>query len=203
MDPAGARLFVTRLLTVSGWHSLLPGLGAQAVRRSAYPERHAHEVPAATAWLVWITHDPGASVDRAAPTARPPPTWNSRPATQSLPGQPMPSGSPSPSPSPNLAGRRVRPRARRRWLRTAAWAPAYAAHYTVTERQEGTSGPDDSLLWPGDLILMPGADGSLNPHSTSSCLSATATSSRPTYLRRRQDRALQDFPPIISMRHTA
>lgn len=40
------------------------------------------------------------------------------------------------------------------------WPPgpplAYAAHFTVTRWQEGTPAPDDSLLWPGDRILIPG-----------------------------------------------
>jgi hypothetical protein len=88
------------------------------------------------------------------------------------------------------------------------WPPGpplpYAAHYTVTRWQEGTPGPDDSLLWPGDRILIPGRarQPQTRPtHSTSSGTSATATLSRPTYPRHRQDRALQDFRPIIGMRH--
>jgi hypothetical protein len=47
------------------------------------------------------------------------------------------------------------------------WPPgpplADAAHYTVTRWQEGTRAPDNSLLWRGDLILIPGAHGSLKP----------------------------------------
>jgi cell wall-associated NlpC family hydrolase len=47
----------------------------------------------------------------------------------------------------------------------AAWAAAGVAlpHYTVAQYQLGTPVAAPSLLTPGDLIFIPGSDGSLNP----------------------------------------
>jgi cell wall-associated NlpC family hydrolase len=50
-------------------------------------------------------------------------------------------------------------------LTMAAWAytGVRLPHYTVAQYHMGTPVPSESLLSPGDLIFIPGDDGSLNP----------------------------------------
>ncbi|MFT4202197.1 hypothetical protein [Gordonia sp. (in: high G+C Gram-positive bacteria)] len=49
MDPyKSARMFYTALAKVNGWDSMDPGAAAQAVQRSAFPDRYAAKIPRAT-----------------------------------------------------------------------------------------------------------------------------------------------------------
>src|SRR4051794_5939318 len=52
MDPAAStRLFVTHLLALPGWPTMPPGVAAQTVQQSAFPDRYAVTQPKAQRWL--------------------------------------------------------------------------------------------------------------------------------------------------------
>jgi cell wall-associated NlpC family hydrolase len=175
MDPAAAtRLFVTRLLAVPAWQTMAPGVAAQLVQHSAYPARYAAAQPAAQAWLATITSSPSAAdcgADGLPPTAAGTIPAGTLPAGYAIPatatdaerravtfalaqlGKPYVFGATGPD-SYDCSG-----------LTMAAWAAAGVAlpHYTVAQYQLGTPVAAPSLLTPGDLIFIPGSDGSLNP----------------------------------------
>jgi peptidoglycan DL-endopeptidase CwlO len=175
MDPAAAtRLFVTRLLAVPAWQTMAPGVAAQLVQNSAYPARYTAAQPAAQAWLAAITSSPSLAdcgADGLPPTAAGTIPAGSLPAGYTIPssatdaerravtfalaqlGKPYLFGAAGPN-TYDCSG-----------LTMAAWAAAGVTlpHYTVAQYQLGTPVAAPSLLAPGDLIFIPGSDGSLVP----------------------------------------
>jgi peptidoglycan DL-endopeptidase CwlO len=184
MDPAtSTRLFVGRLVHVPDWQALPAAVAAQAVQVSAYPDRYAAYETPAEAWLAEIqgsatTPDArgtpstmaqcgsdglGAAIANVPPGALPPgytiPTTATDPERVAVTfalaqlGKPYVFGAAGPD-AYDCSG-----------LTMAAWAAAGVAlpHYTVGQGKSGTPVPDPSLLSPGDLVLIPGSDGSLNP----------------------------------------
>lgn len=175
MNPqAATRLFVTHLLAVSGWQTLPPGVAAQTVQQSAYPSRYAKLQTPAQGWLAQINHSPSAircGGDGLPPTAGAPvppgalPRGYSMPATATNPerravtfalaqlGKPYVWDAAGPH-AYDCSG-----------LTMAAWATAgvQLPHFSAAQYLLGVPVASPALLSPGDLIFIPGADGTLNP----------------------------------------
>jgi cell wall-associated NlpC family hydrolase len=167
MDPAHAtRSFVQRLLTVDGWDGLPPGVAAQAVQISAYPDRYARWLPAASAWLTTIS-GPGPATcggsgldvtgSRTLPHGFALPAGTSPAAATAVTfalaqlGKPYVYGAAGPN-AYDCSG-----------LTMAAWATAGVPlpHYTVTQASAGTA-TGAAELQPGDLVFIPGSDGTMD-----------------------------------------
>jgi cell wall-associated NlpC family hydrolase len=175
MNPrAATQLFVTRLLTVPAWQTIPPGDAAQAVQVSRYPDRYATARASAQAWLRQITGSAAAAAcggdglrltaaGTVTPGTIPPgytiPTVATDPERRAVTfalaqlGKPYVVGASGPD-SYDCSG-----------LTMSAWASAGVPlpHYTVDQYQAGTPVAATSLLAPGDLIFIPGDDGSLIP----------------------------------------
>jgi cell wall-associated NlpC family hydrolase len=175
MNPgASTDLFVTRLLGVPAWSTIPPGVAAQAVQVSEYPDRYAALQASAQSWLAEINSSP--SVVRCGgdglPTSPSPP----------IPPGTIPTGYGIPDSATDAERRAVTfalaqlgkpyvfgaagPDAYdRSGLTMAAWAAAGVAlpHYTVAQYGPGEPVATTEFLAPGDLIFIPGNDGSLNP----------------------------------------
>lgn len=177
MNPSvSARLFVSRLIVIPAWQSTPPGVVAQLVQGSAYPDRYARLQTAAQAWLQQIAGGSAAAscggdglTTAADGTIKP----GTIPAGYSIPanatdaerravtfalaqlGKPYVFGAAGPD-SYDCSG-----------LTMVAWAAAGVVlpHYTVAQYQAGTPVAGIALLAPGDLIFIPGDDGSLTPPS--------------------------------------
>lgn len=174
MSPAtSTSLFVTRLLAVPSWQTITPGVAAQIVQQSKYPDRYTQTQASALAWLHHIAGGRtgvscgGDGMPQSAAHGVKPGTI---PAGYSIPvaatdaerravtfalaqlGKPYVFGAAGPD-SYDCSG-----------LTMAAWAAGgvQLPHYTVAQYQAGEP-PAASLLAPGDLIFTPGDDGSLNP----------------------------------------
>jgi cell wall-associated NlpC family hydrolase len=170
------RLFVQRLFTVPAWQTLAPGVAAQTVQQSSYPDRYATKQPSAQAWLDQITTGTratscgGDGLPRAATgTIRP----GTIPIGYTIPntatdaerraitfalaqlGKPYVFGAAGPD-AYDCSG-----------LTMDAWAAAdvQLLHYTVAQYRTGIPVADSSMLAPGDLIFIPGEDGTLAPPS--------------------------------------
>jgi len=175
MAPAAAtRLFVTRLVTVPAWQTIPPGIAAQTVQVSQYPDRYANLQTPAQAWLNEIDASPAEvscgsdGLPISPPSAIRPGTI---PAGYTIPatatdaerravtfalaqlGKPYVFGAAGPD-AYDCSG-----------LTMAAWAAAgvQLPHYTVAQYQLGEPVAAVSLLAPGDLTFIPGSDGSLDP----------------------------------------
>jgi cell wall-associated NlpC family hydrolase len=173
MNPVTATgLFVARLLAVPGWQLLPPPVAAQTVQDSAYPDRYAAWQTPATRWLAVIgegMRDCGS--DRLPHTGLGAPPPGTLPAGFQIPdtatgaervavtfalaqlGKPYVYGAAGPD-AFDCSG-----------LTMAAWAAAGITlpHYTVTQYEMGVPVPDLALAAPGDLIFIPGSDGTLVP----------------------------------------
>jgi len=175
MDPAAStRLFATHLLALPGWQTLPPGVAAQTVQRSAFPDRYAVTEARAQRWLEVIVTSPAWLSCGGDGLPRPSGVMikaGSLPAGYAIPagatdaerraisfalaqlGKPYVFGATGPE-SFDCSG-----------LTMAAWAAAGVAlpHYTVAQYAVGVPVAAPSLLRPGDLIFIPGSDGSLVP----------------------------------------
>jgi len=175
MNPIEAtHLFVGRLFTVPAWQTLAPGVAAQTVQQSSYPDRYATKQPSAQAWLDQITTGSRATScggDGLPPTE----SGTFRPGTipvgYTIPttatdaerraitfalaqlGKPYVFGAAGPD-AYDCSG-----------LTMAAWTAAgvQLPHYTVAQYRTGVPVADSSLLAPGDLIFIPGSEGTLDP----------------------------------------
>jgi peptidoglycan DL-endopeptidase CwlO len=228
MDPAtSTRLFVGRLMHVPDWQALPTAVAAQAVQVSAYPDRYAAYEAPAEAWLPEIQGSPTTSGPRGTPSTLaqcgsdglnaaavgsvPPgalPPGYTIPATATDPerlavtfalaqlGKPYVFGAAGPD-AYDCSG-----------LTMAAWAAAGVAlpHYTVGQWKSGTPVPDPALLSPGDLILIPGSDGALNPPNPQHVgmyIGEGYVIESPQTNEVVKLVALATFGPIIGMRHIA
>jgi cell wall-associated NlpC family hydrolase len=216
MNPAAAaQLFVTRLLAVPAWATIPPGVAAQTVQVSKYPGRYASTETSAQAWLRQIAGTVAAATcggdglqTRGAGTVRP----GTVPAGYTIPatatdaerhavtfalaqlGKPYIFGASGPD-SYDCSG-----------LTMAAWAAAgvQLPHYTVAQYQLGTPVAATSLLAPGDLIFIPGDDGSLippNPQHVGIYLGDGYVIEAPQTGDVVKIVPLAAFTPIIGMRH--
>jgi cell wall-associated NlpC family hydrolase len=174
MDPVTAtELFVTRLLAVPAWQTLPPGVAAQLVQISNFPDRYATMQTSAQTWLHRIAGSAATITcgDDGLTSSAGPIKPGSIPAGYAIPdsatdaerravtfalaqlGKPYVYGAAGPE-SYDCSG-----------LTMAAWTTAGVdlPHYTVAQYQAGVPVADPSLLAPGDLIFIPGDDGSLVP----------------------------------------
>ena len=168
MDPVwSTTAFLNHLLAVAGWRSMPPGAAAQAVQRSAFPDAYAQWQADAQSWLAEIDDGPardcgGSGLAVRGTTLLPPglplPSRTSSPATIAVTfalaqlGKPYVFGAAGPD-AYDCSG-----------LTMAAWAAAgvQLPHYTVTQAEVGTPVGAPSLLQPGDLVFIPGSDGTMH-----------------------------------------
>jgi cell wall-associated NlpC family hydrolase len=167
MDPVwSTTAFLDHLLAVPGWRSMPPGAAAQAVQRSAFPDAYAQWQPDAQSWFAEIHDGPardcgGSGLAARGTTLLPSglilPSRTSPTATIAVTfalaqlGKPYVFGAAGPD-AYDCSG-----------LTMAAWAAAGVPlpHYTVTQAQMGTPVAARSLLQPGDLVFIPGSDGTM------------------------------------------
>lgn len=167
LDPTAATdMFVARLLEVPGWATLDPGIAAQDVQRSAFPDRYDTHWAAAGVYLAAVVHN--GTVEGGCGQGIPNGvTGNNHglPAGYSIPAGTRPGHAAAVSFALAQLGKPYV------WaaagpatfdcsgLTMAAWATAgiRLAHYTVTQQNEGAP-VDPSALQPGDLVLTPGSD---------------------------------------------
>lgn len=225
MTPVAAtRLFTQRLMRVPSWLSNPPSIDAQAVEISAYPDRYAAFEAPARRWLRQIDTGAGmprldrdrATLARCGGDGLPHAVGNvppgSLPAGYGIPpaatdaeriaitfalaqlGKPYVFGAAGPN-AYDCSG-----------LTMAAWAAAGVSlpHYTVSQWRQGTPDLSTSELSPGDLILIPGADGTLNPpnpHHVGMYLGEGYVIEAPETGDVVKIVPLGDFGPIVGMRH--
>lgn len=186
MNPATAtRLFINRLLQIPSWQTQPPGVVAQLVQISAFPDRYAQHEAQARAWLAQIV---------GKPTLADPPTSSGPPATMARCGADgipraklaaVPAGAISRGytipPNATDAERVVVTFALAQLgkpyvfgaagpetydcsgLVMAAWglAGVQLPHYSPSQAELGTSVDSPDLLHPGDLVFIPGDDGTM------------------------------------------
>jgi cell wall-associated NlpC family hydrolase len=228
MDPqASTRLFVQRLLGVPAWATVPPGVAAQAVQVSAFPERYAQNQASAQAWLDVIQGKPGAVSPPSSPGG---PTTLGQCGADGLPkvtspvdpGK-LPPGYTIPANATDSERTAVTfalaqlgkpyvfaaagPNAYDcSGLTMAAWAAAgvQLTHYTVTQYEAGSPVADASLLSPGNLIFIPGSGGSLvppNPQHVGMYIGAGYVVEAPQTGDVVKIVPLAAFTPVIGMRH--
>jgi cell wall-associated NlpC family hydrolase len=186
MNPSeSTRLFINRVIQVPSWQTQPPGVVAQLVQVSKFPDRYAQHEAQARTWLAQITGNPRSPTRRSAsglpPTmagcgadgiphanvgAIPPGTI---PAGYVIPptatnaeqvvvtfalaqlGKPYVFGADGPD-TYDCSG-----------LVMAAWALAgvQLPHYAPSQAELGTPVSSPELLLPGDLVFIPGADGTM------------------------------------------
>ena len=175
MTPATTtRLFITHMLAIPAWQTQPPGVVAQAVQDSAFPDRYASNQALARSVVAQIENSrqfmqcgsdgltlpaggsvPPASIPRDYTIPVSATDAERRAITFALAqlGKPYVFGAAGPA-SYDCSG-----------LTMAAWAAAgvQLPHYTVSQFHMGTPVSSTSLLSPGDLIFIPGSDGTLTP----------------------------------------
>lgn len=172
LDPAtSTRLFMVRLLAVPDWKQMTPWAAAQAVQQSAHLDGSNYKATLALARQIVASAGGGTNCDTiTGGTAA-----NTRPGSHGLPvdyvipavanvaettaltfaiaqlDKPYVFGSAGPS-AYDCSG-----------LTMAAWAQAgiHLPHYTVAQARVGTPVASPAYMSPGDLILVPGDDGTL------------------------------------------
>jgi cell wall-associated NlpC family hydrolase len=228
MDPqASTRLFVLRLLAVAAWSTIPPGVAAQTVQISKFPERYAQNQAAAQAWLKLIQGKPGSqpptttpggptTLDQCGadglPRVTPPVDPGKLPPGYTIPadatdaertavtfalaqlGKPYVFDAAGPD-AYDCSG-----------LTMAAWAAAgvQLTHYTVTQYETGSPVTSASQLSPGDLIFIPGSDGSLvppNPQHVGMYIGDNYVVEAPQTGDVVKIVPLAYFAPVIGMRH--
>jgi len=218
MDPIeSTRLFVRRLLTVPAWQTLTPGVAAQTVQQSSYPDRYATKQSSAQAWLDQIITGSRVTTcrgDGLPPTA----TGTFKPGT-------IPNGYTTPTTATDAERRAITfalaqlgkpyvfgaagPDAYDcSGLTKAAWAAAgiHLPHYTVAQYRAGVPVADSSLLLPGDLIFIPGEDGTLeppNPQHVGMYIGAGYVIEAPQTGDVVKIIEARGFEPVIGLRHIA
>jgi peptidoglycan DL-endopeptidase CwlO len=167
MDPVWATTaFVDHLLAVPGWRSMPPGDAAQAVQGSAFPHAYAQWQQDAQRWVAQIQRGSaglcgGSGLAVPGSPTLPPgftlPLGTSRAAAVAVTfalaqlGKPYVFGGAGPSVY-DCSG-----------LTMAAWAAAGVVlpHNADAQSQLGTPVLEPSLLRPGDLVFIPGSDGTM------------------------------------------
>lgn len=185
MNPlAATRMFVLRLMRVPSWLTTPPSIDAQAVEVSAYPDRYAAFEAPARRWLEQIQTGTGAGVAKPGRSSLSECGADGLPpaAVGHIPPGSIPAGYTIPSTAtdaeriavtfalaqlgkPYVFGAAGPTAYDCSGLTMAAWAAAGVTldHYTVAQWHEGTPVSRPSQLSPADLILIPGADGTLHP----------------------------------------
>jgi len=175
MNPIeSTRLFVRRLLTVPAWQTLAPGVAAQTIQQSSYPDQYATTQPSAQAWLEQITTD--SRITKCG--------WDGLPTTATGTFKPgtIPIGYTIPNTATDAERRAITfalAQLGKPYLFGAAGPDAYDCsgltmdawaaagvqlpHYTVAQYRTGVPVADSSMLAPGDLIFIPGSEGTLAP----------------------------------------
>lgn len=172
LDPTTAtRLFVSRLLAVAGWRQMPPWLAAQAVQDSAHPDGSNYEATLAGAQQVVAAGGGGSNCDTLTGGA----AANTRPGSHGLPdGYIIPATANAAETAaitfaigqldkPYVFGAAGPGAYDCSGLTMAAWAQAGIGlpHYTVAQARAGTPVASPAAMSPGDLILVPGDDGTL------------------------------------------
>ena len=175
MDPAtSTRLFVARLIALPAWQTMPPGVAAQTVQQSNFPDRYAATQTDAEQWLATIAV-PASTAQCGADGLG---TANGHP----VPAGKLPVGYEIPATATDQERRAVTFALAQlgkpyvfgatgpdtfdcSGLTMAAWAAAgvQLPHYTVAQYQAGSAIAAPATMAPGDLIFIPGSDGSLNP----------------------------------------
>ena len=216
MAPAtSTRLFINRMLTITAWQTQPPGVVAQAVQDSAFPDRYATNQALAQQVVAHIDSSPqfaqcGSDGLHLPPRSSLPP--GALPKGYMIPaaatdaerraitfalaqlGKPYVFGAAGPD-SYDCSG-----------LTMAAWASAgvQLPHYTVAQYKMGTRVPALSLVSPGDLIFIPGSDGTLtppDPHHVGLYIGRGYVIEAPQTGDVVKIVPLQDFEPVVGVRH--
>lgn len=172
LDPATAtRLFVTRLLAVPGWRQMPPWLSAQAVQHSAHTDGSNYEATLARARQIAAAAGGGANCDTltggmAASTRRGShglPDGYTIPATANAAETAAITFAIGQLDKPYVFGAAGPAAYDCSGLTMAAWAQVgiRLPHYTVAQARGGTRVASPARMSPGDLILVPGDDGTL------------------------------------------
>lgn len=224
MDPqASTRLFIERLVRIPAWSTIPPGVAAQAVQVSAYPDRYSEWQAAATQWLAIID-----GLAPAAPGVSAPVTTMSQCGSDGLaiaPGSPQsgipPMGYTIPADAtdaarivvtyalaqlgkPYVFGAAGPDAYDCSGLTMAAWGAAgvHLAHFTGSQFASGQPVGSTALLSPGDLIFIPGADGTLrDPGHVGMFIADGLVVEAPQTGDVVKIVPLSEFQPIAGMRH--
>ncbi|WAX55122.1 C40 family peptidase [Jatrophihabitans cynanchi] len=172
LDPTTAtRLFVSRLLAVAGWRQMPPWLAAQAVQDSAHTDGSNYEATLALARQILAGAGGGTSCDTLTGGA----AANTRPGSHGLPDDYIIPATANAAETavitfaiaqldkPYVFGA-AGPRAYDcSGLTMTAWAQVGVGlpHYTVAQARAGTPVASPARMSPGDLILVPGDDGTV------------------------------------------
>jgi cell wall-associated NlpC family hydrolase len=216
MNPVrSTRRFLARVVETSAWSTQPPGIVAQAVQGSAYPDRYAARQSAAQAVLAQIETSPELALcgSDGLPLSK----------TGSVPAGAIPAGYTIPR-SATDAERRAITFALAQLgkpyvygatgpddydcsgLVLAAWAAADVSlpHYTLAQYKLGTPVPSVGLMSPGDLIFIPGSDGTLfppNPQHVGMYLGHGYVIEAPQTGDVVKIVPTDDFGPIVGIRH--
>jgi cell wall-associated NlpC family hydrolase len=213
MDPMSAtRSFLARLLAVPGWEAMPAGLAAQAVQNSAHPDAYAQWESDASSWLAVISHlhrgtdqDCGGSGLGSREASSLPvgfmlPASTSTAAAQAVTfalaqlGKPYVWDAAGPD-SYDCSG-----------LTMAAWASAGVSlpHSAAAQARLGTRVATTTQLTPGDLVFIPGADGTFQePGHVGMYIGSGLIVEAPDVGELVKLVPLSTFGPIAALRHFA
>lgn len=209
------RLFLMRLTQIPAWQTETPGVAAQLVQGSAYPDRYARHQAEAAAIVAQIQQSP-AMTDCGGDGL-------SLPAAGQVPAGSIPKGYTIPA-SATDAERRAITFALAQLgkpyvfgatgpdsydcsgLTMAAWAAGGVVlpHYTGAQYKVGSPVPSLQLVSPGDLILIPGSDGTLvppNPQHVGMYIGHGYVVEAPDTGDVVKIVPVADFTPIVGIRH--
>jgi cell wall-associated NlpC family hydrolase len=186
MNPAeSTRLFIDRLMQIPSWQIQPPGVVAQLVQISAFPDRYAQHETKARAWLGQIT---GTAALPSKPSASAPLTTMAGCGADGIPHAnvgrippgTLPAGYAIPQAAtdaeriavtfalaqlgkPYVFGAAGPDTFDCSGLVMAAWALTgiQLPHYAPSQAELGTPVSSPELLLPGDLVFIPGADGTM------------------------------------------
>lgn len=172
LDPATAtRLFVSRLLAVPGWRQMPPWLAAQAVQDSAHMDGSNYKATLTLARQILAVAGGGTSCDTLSGGA----AANTRPGSHGLPDGYIIPATATPAETaaitfaigqldkPYVFGAAGPNAYDCSGLTMAAWAQVGVRlpHYTVAQARAGSPVASPARMSPGDLVLVPGDDGTL------------------------------------------
>jgi cell wall-associated NlpC family hydrolase len=221
MDPVYATTkFVSALAGVPDWQLMPPGAVAQLVQVSAAPDAYAQWETAARAWLAQITGSAASTRTPAVATGTDMCGGSGLASSGSLT---VPGGYALPPGTSPAAARAVTfalaqlgkpyvidaagPYAYDcSGLTMAAWAAGgvWLPHWTVAQAQAGTAVAEEALLAPGDLVLIPGSDGTLaEPGHVGMFIAAGLVIEAPQSGDVVKLVGLADFAPVAALRHIA
>lgn len=224
MDPqASTRLFIQRLVTIPAWSTIPPAVAAQAVQVSAYPDRYGEREATAAQWLASIVGPAPAASGVSAPVTTMSQCGSDGLAPGSgsaLPGS-MPPGYTIPADAtdaeriavtyalaqlgkPYVFGAAGPDTYDCSGLMMAAWGAAgiRLAHFTASQFASGQPVTSTALLAPGDLIFIPGSDGTLvNPGHVGMFVGEGLVIEAPQTSDVVKIVPLGEFGPLAGMRH--